>query len=43
MGEITDMILEGILCQVCGTYLEESEGCPTTCADCLDDEEEIGE
>lgn len=34
MGEISEMILEGILCQVCGGYCENSNGIPQTCSDC---------
>ena len=38
MGEITEMILEGILCEVCGGLtIEENEevpGHPVTCEDC---------
>lgn len=28
MGEITDMILDGELCEVCGVHLEDSEERP---------------
>ena len=35
MGDIADMILEGILCQCCGLYLEDSDGpFPQYCEDC---------
>ena len=36
MGEITEMILEGILCEICGTYLEDHEEkpYPHSCYDC---------
>lgn len=43
MGEIADMILDGILCQVCGGLMEDVEpgfnapGHPRTCEDCLED------
>lgn len=36
MGQITEMILEGILCQCCGVYMDcdEAPGYPVTCEDC---------
>jgi hypothetical protein len=36
MGDIAEMILEGLLCQVCGAYIEEgeAEGYPRSCSDC---------
>ncbi|MBO0479615.1 hypothetical protein JZO72_08225 [Vagococcus fluvialis] len=45
MGEIADMMLEGILCQQCGTLIEdlivegsntlkEAPGYPRSCSDC---------
>ena len=41
MGEITEMILEGILCQICGVFMGEDEdepfeapGYPVTCKEC---------
>lgn len=37
MGEIAEMMLEGILCQICGVYLDEDEsgeGYPMTCESC---------
>ena len=47
MGEIADMMLEGLLCECCGVYLgpddsEEFEptGVPTPCEDCKQDREE---
>jgi len=38
MGEITEMILEGILCQGCGVYIGDGIGYPRFCKEC---EEEI--
>lgn len=37
MGEISDMMMEGILCEQCGSFIEdaESSGFPRKCADCL--------
>lgn len=39
MGEVSEMIQEGILCQVCGSYIEEGEAqdVPRSCSDCKDD------
>ena len=34
MGEIADMMIEGMLCQQCGAYLGEGDGFPVTCEDC---------
>lgn len=34
MGEITEMMLEGELCELCGVYLGEAVGYPRKCADC---------
>lgn len=41
MGEISDMMLDGTLCVVCGEYLgEEGEGYPKQCAGCQEEEED---
>lgn len=36
MGEISEMILDGTLCQICGVFLEDEEdaGYPRTCEGC---------
>ena len=34
MGEISDWVLEGGLCQECGEYLGEGDGFPTSCPGC---------
>lgn len=37
MGEVTDMILDGILCEECGEYIDDDEtGYPRKCAACED-------
>jgi hypothetical protein len=37
MGEITELILEGFLCQVCGSFIDDqAAGYPRTCEDCED-------
>lgn len=41
MGDIAEMVLEGLLCSVCGTFLdvEDEAGYPVACSECQDDEE----
>jgi len=34
MGDSADMILEGILCEICGEYIGEEVGYPRTCTGC---------
>lgn len=34
MGEIAEMLIDGTLCQECGTYLGGSEGYPRSCKCC---------
>lgn len=34
MGEIADGILDGEFCQICGEWLGEGDGFPTTCDGC---------
>ena len=35
MGEITEMILEGILCELCGVYIDDNfKGIPRKCKNC---------
>lgn len=34
MGEIADMMLEGMMCQWCGEFLDEDDGYPVVCAGC---------
>ena len=42
MGDITEMMLEGILCQSCGDHLDDSDGdFPQSCADCKKEEKEF--
>ena len=40
MGEIADMMLEGMLCAGCGEFLGEGDGFPMYCSACQPDEEE---
>ena len=42
MGEIADMMLEGVLCQICGVYLGEGDGYPMTCPGCSDEPQHGG-
>lgn len=35
MGDISEMMLDGTLCCVCGEYLDDNDSeCPTMCDDC---------
>lgn len=34
MGEVAEMMLDGTLCQHCGTFIGEAEGYPKTCDSC---------
>ena len=37
MGEIAVLVLEGILCHQCGSFVDEEYfGCPRLCEDCDD-------
>lgn len=38
MGEIAEMMLEGVLCEGCGEYMGDGDGFPTRCAACRRDE-----
>jgi len=40
MGDVADMMLDGTLCQGCGEYLGDGEGCPMFCESCSKDDEE---
>jgi len=40
VGDYTDMILDGTLCQVCGCYLGDGDGFPVTCTSCGGDWED---
>lgn len=41
MGDIADMMLEGVLCQGCGVYLGEGDGFPVFCLSCAHEQEPI--
>lgn len=45
MGEIAEMVSEGILCQNCGQWTgnEEEAGHPVSCASCLEQESDAEE
>lgn len=34
MGNISDAMLDGDLCQFCGVYMEGGNGWPQTCSSC---------
>lgn len=38
MGEIADMMIEGLLCETCGVYIDSpADGYPRRCRGCADD------
>lgn len=39
MGDISEMMLDGTLCEYCGCYIEEgeAEGYPRKCTDCQEE------
>ena len=40
MGEFADMMLAGILCDRCGTYIDDQEpGHPRLCEECKNEED----
>lgn len=40
MGEVADMIIDGILCAGCGVYLGEEVGFPCYCESCREGEDQ---
>ncbi len=34
MGEITEMVLDGILCELCGVFIGDAVGHPRKCITC---------
>lgn len=40
MGEIAEMILEGVFCQVCGEFIGEPVGYPRNCEFCEEEDED---
>jgi len=36
MGDAADLILEGVVCEICGEYMNDGDGCgyPVTCDGC---------
>lgn len=45
MSQTVDDMLSGLICQVCGTFMDDFEapGYPRICEDCLEMEEEDNE
>lgn len=43
MGEISEMMLDGTLCCICGDFIDADTDCPTMCEDCAEESEEDGE
>ena len=41
MGEYSEMILDGTMCQECGVFITEiGDGCPRECEDCKQEHED---
>lgn len=41
MGEISDLILEGYLCDLCGGFIDNNNsGYPRTCKECIKENKE---
>ena len=40
MGDVADMILDGTLCEQCGTYISEGNGFTRTCEDCKEENDD---
>jgi len=42
MGEASELILDGIVCQFCGCYIDEGKGCgyPRSCSGCGGDDDD---
>lgn len=34
MGEITELMLEGVLCEICGGFVGDPVGFPRQCEEC---------
>lgn len=43
MGDVADMIVEGVLCMTCGEYLDDDWDFPHNCSGCETEEEESDE
>lgn len=43
MGDISEAMLSGVLCQCCGVFVGEDVGYPVSCEDCSEDESEAPE
>jgi DNA-directed RNA polymerase subunit N (RpoN/RPB10) len=40
MGEIAELVLEGVLCHVCGSFIDEAyKGYPRACNECKEQNE----
>ena len=42
MGEIAELIIDGVLCEQCGVLVDEGEGCgyPRLCPSCKGEDDE---
>jgi len=43
MGEIAEMMLEGVLCEGCGEYLGDGDGYPVRCSGCREEPDPTAE
>jgi len=42
MGDVVDLVLDGILCEACGCFIDgNASGHPRNCADCKDVKKEV--
>lgn len=39
MGDVTDAILDGDVCEICGEWLGDGEGFPQMCSACINETE----
>lgn len=38
MGEVVELMLDGVICEVCGVYVGAPVGFPRPCSDCSTDD-----
>lgn len=34
MGDVAEMVIDGVLCQACGCFIGDAVGFPRSCDDC---------
>ena len=40
MGEIADLVLDGVICQQCGCFIGDPAGYPRDCEDCEEENQQ---